>query len=45
MYESIYNIEGLFEEFYSYNPNNLLNKEPLGDVYQELPEAYKNLTR
>ena len=45
MYESVYNIEGLFDEFYSYNPNNLLNKEPLGDVYQELPEAYKNLTR
>ena len=45
MYESIYNIKGLFDEFYSYNPNNLLNKEPLGDVYQELSEAYEKLAR
>ncbi len=45
MYESTYNIKGLFDEFYNYNPNNLLNKEPLGDVYQQLPEAYEKLTR
>ena len=45
MYESTYNIKGLFDEFYSYNPNNLLNKEPLRDVYQQLPEAYEKLTR
>ena len=45
MYESTYNIKGLFDEFYNYNPNNLLNKEPLGDVYHQLPEAYEKLTR
>ena len=41
MYESTYNIKGLFDEFYNYNPNNLLDQERLGRFYQELPEAYK----
>ena len=41
MYESTYNIKGLFNEFYNYNPNNLLDQEPLRSFYQELPAAYK----
>ena len=41
MYESTYNIKGLFDEFYNYNPNSLLDQEPLGSFYQELPAAYK----